>query len=38
MQQQMVDAGKEVDFTFDYFDEMLMANTFEAHILLEYAK
>jgi predicted DsbA family dithiol-disulfide isomerase len=38
MQQQMVDAGNEVGFTFDYFDEMRMANTFEAHVLLEYAK
>jgi len=38
MQQQMVDAGNEVDFSFDYFDEMRMANTFEAHILLDYAK
>ncbi len=37
-QQRMVDAGNEVGFTFDYFDEMRMANTFEAHILLEYAK
>ena len=36
--QRMVDAGNEVGFTFDYFDEMRMANTFEAHILLEYAK
>tara|TARA_B110000503_G_scaffold138122_2_gene223678 strand:+ start:4518 stop:5192 length:675 start_codon:yes stop_codon:yes gene_type:complete len=38
MQQQMVDTGSEVGFTFDYFDEMRMSNTFEAHILLEYAK
>jgi len=34
----MVEAGAELGFTFDYFDEMRMANTFEAHILLEYAK
>lgn len=37
-QQGMIDAGEEVNFTFDYFDEMRMANTFEAHVLLEYAK
>lgn len=36
--QVMVTAGKELDFTFDYFDDMRMVNTFEAHILLEYAK
>jgi predicted DsbA family dithiol-disulfide isomerase len=35
--QRMVDAGNELGFTFDYFDEMRMSNTFEAHILLEYA-
>lgn len=38
MQQQMTAAGDEVGFTFDYYDEMRMSNTFEAHILLEYAK
>lgn len=37
-QQHMIDAGEELGFTFDYFDGMRMANTFEAHILLEYAK
>lgn len=37
-QQYMSDAGAELGFTFDYFDEMRMANTFEAHILLDYAK
>ena len=36
--QGMVEAGSELGFTFDYFDEMRMANTFEAHVLLEYAK
>lgn len=36
--QRMIDIGKELDFTFDYFDEMRMVNTFEAHVLLEYAK
>ncbi|QWX83031.1 DsbA family oxidoreductase [Cellulophaga sp. HaHaR_3_176] len=37
-QENMTDAGAELGFTFDYFNEMRMANTFEAHILLEYAK
>lgn len=37
-QQRMAEAGAELGFTFDYFDEMRMANTFEAHILLDYAK
>lgn len=37
-QQQMTKLGAELGFTFDFFDEMRMANTFEAHILLEYAK
>lgn len=37
-QQRMIEAGEEVGFTFDYFDDMRMSNTFEAHILLEYAK
>lgn len=37
-QEYMAEAGAELGFTFDYFDEMRMANTFEAHILLEYAK
>ena len=34
----MTEAGEELDFTFDYFDEMRMVNTFDAHVLLEYAK
>ena len=34
----MIEAGEALSFTFDYFDEMRMSNTFEAHILLEYAK
>jgi predicted DsbA family dithiol-disulfide isomerase len=34
----MTSVGKELDFTFDYFDDMKMVNTFDAHILLEYAK
>lgn len=37
-QQHMADVGKELGFTFDYFEDMRMVNTFEAHILLEYAK
>jgi len=37
-QQNMVDAGEAVGFTFDYFDDMRMVNTFDAHILLEYAQ
>ncbi|WP_159023415.1 DsbA family protein [Formosa sp. L2A11] len=36
-QQNMADTGEALGFTFDYFDEMRMVNTFEAHILLEYA-
>lgn len=34
----MTEAGAELGFKFDYFDEMRMVNTFDAHILLEYAK
>lgn len=34
----MTQAGKELGFIFDYFDEMRMVNTFDAHVLLEYAK
>lgn len=34
----MTDAGAELGFTFDYFEGMRMANTFDAHVLLEYAK
>lgn len=34
---QMKEAGDELGFTFDYFDEMRIVNTFEAHVLLEYA-
>ena len=36
--QNMTNIGKELGFTFDYFDEMRMANTFDAHVLLEIAK
>ncbi|MGO4918175.1 DsbA family oxidoreductase [Maribacter spongiicola] len=34
----MTDIGEELGFKFDYFDEMRMSNTFDAHVLLEYAK
>ncbi len=37
-QQQMMNAAEDVDFNFDFHENMLMVNTFEAHILLEYAK
>ena len=37
-QQNMVDAADDVDFNFNFNDKTLMVNTFEAHILLEYAK
>ncbi|MDO7173947.1 DsbA family protein [Mariniflexile sp. AS56] len=37
-QEHMAEAGAELGFTFDYFDDMRMSNTLEAHILLEYAK
>lgn len=37
-QERMTDFGAELNFKFDYFDGMRMANTFDAHVLLEYAK
>lgn len=37
-QERLTTAGAELDFTFNYFDKMRMVNTFDAHILLEYAK
>ncbi len=36
--QRMVEAGANVNFKFDYFEGMRMVNTFDAHVLLEYAK
>ncbi|WP_434035970.1 DsbA family oxidoreductase [Formosa sp. 4Alg 33] len=36
-QQHMKDAGDDLGFTFDYFDGFKMVNTFEGHVLLEYA-
>ncbi|SFD31940.1 DsbA family oxidoreductase [Algibacter pectinivorans] len=37
-QQHMTEVGAELGFKFDYFDDMRMVNTFNAHVLLEYAK
>ena len=37
-QQHMVNAAIDVDFDFNFDDKSLMVNTFEAHVLLEYAK
>jgi predicted DsbA family dithiol-disulfide isomerase len=34
----MTEIGAALGFKFDYFDEMRMVNTFDAHILLAYAK
>lgn len=34
----MTEVGAELGFKFDYFNEMRMVNTFDAHILLEYAR
>lgn len=34
----LVEAGEDLGFTFDYFEGMRMVNTFEAHVLLDYAK
>ncbi|MDO6493040.1 MULTISPECIES: DsbA family oxidoreductase [unclassified Cellulophaga] len=37
-QERMTDFGAELNFKFDYFKGMRMANTFDAHVLLDYAK
>lgn len=37
-QERMTDFGAELGFKFDYFKGMRMANTFDAHVLLDYAK
>jgi len=37
-QQNMTEVGAELGFKFDYFEDMRMVNTRDAHILLEYAK
>ncbi len=34
----LTNLGREVGFSFDYFDEMKMVNTKDAHLLLQYAK
>lgn len=34
----MVKLGEEVGFKFDYFEGMRMANTLDAHVLIEFAK
>ena len=34
----MTEIGADLGFKFDYFDDMKMVNTFDAHVLLEYAK
>ncbi|AEL25297.1 DsbA family oxidoreductase [Cyclobacterium marinum] len=36
-QEIMTEAGEELGFKFDYFEGMRMSNTFDAHVLLEYA-
>ena len=38
IKEHMTEVGADLGFTFDYFDGMRIVNTFEAHILLEYAK
>ena len=37
-QAHMAEAGEELGFTFDYYDDMRIVNTLDAHVLLEYAK
>ena len=37
-QEGMIKNGEELGFKFDYFDEMKIVNTKNAHILLDYAK
>lgn len=36
-QKKMTISGREVGFKFDYFDTMRIVNTFDAHVLLDYA-
>ena len=36
--QNMIDVGEKVGFSFDYFEGMRVVNTFDAHVLLDYAK
>lgn len=37
-QEQMAEAGAELGFSFDYFEDMRIVNTRDAHILLDYAR
>mgnify|MGYP003115166827 CR=1 FL=1 len=37
-QEQMAEAGAELGFSFDYYDDMRIVNTRDAHILLDYAR
>ncbi|MFT4831631.1 MAG: putative DsbA family dithiol-disulfide isomerase [Psychroserpens sp.] len=37
-QEHMAEVGAELGFTFDYFDDMKIVNTRDAHILLDFAK
>lgn len=37
-QDHMAEVGAELGFTFDYFDDMKIVNTRDAHVLLDYAK
>jgi len=37
-QNRMSEFGKELDFNFDYFEDMRMVNTRDAHILIDYAR
>jgi predicted DsbA family dithiol-disulfide isomerase len=34
----MAEVGAELGFTFDYFDDMKIVNTRDAHVLLDFAK
>ena len=34
----LIDAGAKVDFDFNFYEGMRIVNTFDAHVLLEYAK
>jgi predicted DsbA family dithiol-disulfide isomerase len=36
-QERLTEFGAELDFKFDYFEGMRMVNTFDAHVLLEFA-
>lgn len=37
-QEMLIEAGEELDFKFDFYEGMRIVNTFNAHVLLEYAK